>query len=134
MASASSSVPVAENPINHMDLPPIASVGKSLIWTGDVMKFNLSLLKFCFERTVDFESLKANDFDIEEPFVNQAWKRYFEMLNGPIYANMVKEFWMKSYVFDAVSARMEEEQLVLKDTSLKGKSREEMGLKVFNGT
>ncbi|MCI66979.1 NBS-containing resistance-like protein, partial [Trifolium medium] len=47
---------------------------------------------------------------------------------------MVKEFWMKSFVFDDVSARMEEEHFVLKDPSLNGKSREEMGLKAFNGT
>ncbi|MCI51516.1 hypothetical protein A2U01_0072760, partial [Trifolium medium] len=47
---------------------------------------------------------------------------------------MVKEFWMKAEVFDEVSARMEEEEKVRKDSSLKGKSRSEMGLKEFNGT
>ncbi|MCI41604.1 60S ribosomal protein L24, partial [Trifolium medium] len=47
---------------------------------------------------------------------------------------MVKEFWMKAQVFDEVSARMEEEELVRKDPKLKGKSREEMGLNKFTGT
>ncbi|MCI47991.1 hypothetical protein A2U01_0069234, partial [Trifolium medium] len=73
MASASSSAPVVQNPLNPMDLPPIASVGKSLIFTGDVMKFNINLLKFCYDKMVDFESLKANGFDVEELFTNQGW-------------------------------------------------------------
>ncbi|MCI57149.1 hypothetical protein A2U01_0078400, partial [Trifolium medium] len=37
-------------------------------------------------------------------------------------------------VFDEVSARMEEEEAIRKDPSLKGKSREEMGLNPFSGT
>ncbi|MCI56581.1 hypothetical protein A2U01_0077832, partial [Trifolium medium] len=56
------------------------------------------------------------------------------MLNGPIYTRMVKEFWMKAEVFDELSARMEEEELVRKNPTLKGKSREEMGLNPFSGT
>ncbi|MCI66962.1 60S ribosomal protein L24, partial [Trifolium medium] len=41
---------------------------------------------------------------------------------------------MKAEVFDEVSARMEEEELIRKDPRLKGKSRNEMGLSDFNGT
>ncbi|MCI80029.1 NADH-ubiquinone oxidoreductase chain, partial [Trifolium medium] len=44
------------------------------------------------------------------------------MLNDPIYTTLVKEFWMKAQVFDDVSARMEEEEAIRKDPSLKGKS------------
>ncbi|MCI15418.1 cullin-like protein, partial [Trifolium medium] len=131
---ASSSAPVGQNPLNSMDLPPIATIGKSLIYTGDVMQFNIGLLKLRPEKMVDFESLKINGFDFEELFTNQGWKRYFDMPNGPIYTNMVKEFWMKAYVYDKIAARTEEEQLILKDPSLKGKSRAEMGLNTFNGT
>ncbi|MCI47587.1 cullin-like protein, partial [Trifolium medium] len=67
-------------------------------------------------------------------FVKQGWKRYFDMLNGPIYTRMVKEFWMKAAVFDDVSARMEEEEAIRKDPKLQGKSRAEMGLSEFTGT
>ncbi|MCI68374.1 cullin-like protein, partial [Trifolium medium] len=74
------------------------------------MKFNFGLLKLRPEKMVDFESLKVNEFDIEGLFIKQGWKRYFDMLNGPIYTRMVKEFWMKAEVFDEVSARMEEEE------------------------
>ncbi|MCI40549.1 cullin-like protein, partial [Trifolium medium] len=83
---------------------------------------------------VDFESLKVNDFDIEDLFIKQGWKRYFEMLNGPIYTRMVKEFWMNAQVFDEVAARMEEEEAIRKDPKLQGKSRAEMGLNKFTGT
>ncbi|MCI22255.1 cullin-like protein, partial [Trifolium medium] len=93
----SSSVRV-DNPLNPLDLPPIATLGKSLIVTGDVMNFNFCTLKIHPERMVDFESLKANDFDIEDLFIKQGWKRYFKMLNGPIYSRLVKEFWMKAQV------------------------------------
>ncbi|MCI30135.1 cullin-like protein, partial [Trifolium medium] len=98
------------------------------------MDFNESVLKFWYDRMVDFKSLKANDFDVEELFINQGWKRYFEMLNGPIYTKMVKEFWMKSTVYDDLSVTMEVDQIVLNDPSLKGKTRQEMGLKEYNGT
>ncbi|MCI86525.1 hypothetical protein A2U01_0107806, partial [Trifolium medium] len=58
MASKASSSAPAVNPLNPLDLPPIATLGKSLIITGDVMKYNLCLLKLRPEKMVDFESLK----------------------------------------------------------------------------
>ncbi|MCI92673.1 hypothetical protein A2U01_0113970, partial [Trifolium medium] len=42
---ASSSAPVTQNPLNPLNLPPIATIGKSLIVAGDTMKFNFGLLK-----------------------------------------------------------------------------------------
>ncbi|MCH82653.1 hypothetical protein A2U01_0003464, partial [Trifolium medium] len=127
MVSASSSA--VQNPLNPLGLPQIISIGKSFLVTGDVMQFDPSLLKFCYDKMVDFESLKVNGFDVEELFLNQGWKRYFEMLNSPIFTKLIKEFWMKSKVYDDLATRMEEEHIVLKDPSLKGKTRQEMGLK-----
>ncbi|MCI43007.1 hypothetical protein A2U01_0064244, partial [Trifolium medium] len=37
------------------------------------------------EQPVDFEALKANDFDVEKFFKDQGWLKYFDMLNGPVY-------------------------------------------------
>ncbi|MCH84757.1 hypothetical protein A2U01_0005593 [Trifolium medium] len=132
MATASSSS--VENPLNPLGLPQIMTIGSSLLIIENVMQFNDSLLKFCYDKMVDFESLKENNFYVEELFFNQGWKRYFEMLNGPIFTNLVKEFWMKSKVYDDLAARIEEEHIVLKDPSLNGKTRKEMGLKEYNGT
>ncbi|MCI64604.1 hypothetical protein A2U01_0085862, partial [Trifolium medium] len=41
----STSAPIVQNPLNPMDLPPIATIEKSLIYTGDVMQFNIGLIK-----------------------------------------------------------------------------------------
>ncbi|MCI83121.1 hypothetical protein A2U01_0104396, partial [Trifolium medium] len=62
MASIASSSGTEVNPLNPLDLSPIATLGKSLIVTKDVMKYNYCLLKLRSEKMVDFESLKANDF------------------------------------------------------------------------
>ncbi|MCI50867.1 60S ribosomal protein L24, partial [Trifolium medium] len=40
---------------------------------------------------------------------------------------------MKAEVYDEVSARMEEEELIRNDPKMKGKTREEMGLSKFSG-
>ncbi|MCI72160.1 hypothetical protein A2U01_0093423, partial [Trifolium medium] len=55
---ASSSTPATQ--LNPLNLPPIATLGKSLIVIEDVMKFNFCTLKLRPEKMVDFESLKVN--------------------------------------------------------------------------
>ncbi|MCI94889.1 hypothetical protein A2U01_0116187, partial [Trifolium medium] len=40
----STSAQPTQNPLNPLNLPPIATVGKSLICTGDTMKFNIGLI------------------------------------------------------------------------------------------
>ncbi|MCH96520.1 hypothetical protein A2U01_0017507, partial [Trifolium medium] len=132
--ASSSTQPSTQNPLNLLDLPPIATIYKSLIVMEDTYVFNIGLLKLRPERMVDFESLKINGFDFEEMFTAQGWNKYFDMLNGPIYTRMVKEFWMKAHVFDKVSARMEEEKAIKENPSLAGKTRAEMGLCDFNET
>ncbi|MCI39467.1 hypothetical protein A2U01_0060699, partial [Trifolium medium] len=42
---ASSSAQSTQNPMNPLNLPPIASMGKSLIVTEDTCVFNIGLLK-----------------------------------------------------------------------------------------
>ncbi|MCI39029.1 hypothetical protein A2U01_0060258, partial [Trifolium medium] len=75
---ASTSAPVVNHPLNPLYLPPIVTIGKSLIIAGDTMKFNFGLIKLHPEKMVDFESLKVNDFEIEDLFIKQGWKRYFD--------------------------------------------------------
>ncbi|PNX55692.1 hypothetical protein L195_g049322, partial [Trifolium pratense] len=83
---------------------------------------------------VDFEGLKANNFNVEPYFVKQGWKRYFDMLNGPVYPELLKHFWMKAKIFTKYEAKQEEQQAIERNPSLKGKSRKEMGLIEFTGT
>ncbi|PNX68453.1 cullin-like protein, partial [Trifolium pratense] len=71
---------------------------------GNEMEFSESLLTLLPEKIVDFESLKANGFNVKPYFTSQGWDKYFEMLNGPIYPDLLKHFWMKAKVFTKVEA------------------------------
>ena len=53
---------------------------------------------------------------------------YFEMLNGPTFVTLVKDFWVRAEVYDVDAAKDEELKAVIKDPSLKGKTMKEMGL------
>jgi len=59
---------------------------------------------------------------------------YFDMLNGPTYVKLVKDFWVRAKVYDVDAAKAEELQAVARDPSLKGKTRKEMGLEPFRQT
>ncbi|XP_050902864.1 uncharacterized protein LOC127115328 [Lathyrus oleraceus] len=52
-------------------------------------------------------------------------------MNGPTYPYLVKDLWVRAKLFDEFAASVELRLLVEKDSSLKGKSREEVGLKKF---
>ena len=47
---------------------------------------------------------------------------YFEMLNGPTYLTLVKDFWIRAEVYDVDAAKEEELKAVIKDPSLRGKT------------
>ncbi|WJX33618.1 hypothetical protein P8452_21807 [Trifolium repens] len=90
-------------------------------------------MEFLTEKFVDFESLKVNGIDIKEPFYDQQWGNYFEMLNGFVYFDIVKYLWNKAYVFDKFDADEEVRKMVEKDNSLRGKTRVQLGLRPFKG-
>ena len=55
------------------------------------------------------------------------------MLSGPTYLSLVRHFWVRAQLYDQKAAQLELEEKVLIDPSLKGKTREEMGLEPFRG-
>ncbi|KAK2451200.1 hypothetical protein QL285_010271 [Trifolium repens] len=55
------------------------------------------------------------------------------MLNGFVYYDIVKYFWQKATVFDRISADEEVRKMVEKDSSLRGKTRKELGLRPYRG-
>jgi len=59
---------------------------------------------------------------------------YFDMLNGPTFEKLVKDFWVRAEVYDLEAAKTEELLAVTKDPSLRGKTRKEMGLEPFRHT
>ncbi|PNY08865.1 hypothetical protein L195_g005402 [Trifolium pratense] len=103
-------------------------------YTGNEMKFHDSLLTLLMEKMVDFEVLKVNNFDVESYFLKQGWKRYFDMLNGPVYPDLLKHFWMKARVFTKSEAELEEKMVVANNPSLLGKTRGETRLMEFTET
>ncbi|KAK2374420.1 hypothetical protein QL285_075384 [Trifolium repens] len=91
-------------------------------------------MEFFPECMVDFESLKANGIDIKDLFYDQQWQNYFEMLNGFIYYDIVRNFWNKASAYDQTAAKEEVRKMIEKNESLKGKTRAQMGLRSFRGT
>ncbi|KAK2361357.1 hypothetical protein QL285_086517 [Trifolium repens] len=90
-------------------------------------------MEFLTEKFVDFESLKLNDIDIQKLFYDQQWGNYFDMLNGFVYYDIVKNFWNKATIFDEFNAEEEVRKMVAKDKSLKGKTRVQLGSRPFKG-
>jgi len=69
--------------------------------------------------------------DMDALMATQEMFPYFDMLNGPTYVNLVKDFWVSAEVYDLEAAKAEELQAVTRDPSLRGKTRKEMGLEPF---
>ena len=44
---------------------------------------------------------------------------YFEMLNGPTFVTLVKDFWVRAEIYDVDAAKDEELKAVIRDPSLK---------------
>jgi len=86
------------------------------------------------ESPVDFASLNRNGMDMDALIAAQEMFPYFEMLNGPTYVTLVKDFWVRAEVYDVDATKAEELQDVTRDPSLKGKTRKEMGLESFKQT
>ncbi|KAK2423368.1 hypothetical protein QL285_033824 [Trifolium repens] len=132
--AARSSNEIVQEPFNPT-LPPIIDLNSedNLVYQHNQTNAGPDAYDFYTEKFVDFESLKANGIDIQNLFFDQKWENYFEMLNGFVYYDIVKYFWQKAKVYDRASADEEYKKLVAKNKSLKGKTRQELGLKPYRG-
>ncbi|KAI5418243.1 hypothetical protein KIW84_042751 [Lathyrus oleraceus] len=50
-------------------------------------------LEVLCESLVDFNNMKRNGVDLTEELHQQGWENYFQRLYGPVYPNLIKEFW-----------------------------------------
>ncbi|XP_058784253.1 uncharacterized protein LOC131659026 [Vicia villosa] len=50
-------------------------------------------LEVLCELMVDFENLQARNFNIKTNMLVQGWANYFDRLIGPVYPDLVKDFW-----------------------------------------
>ncbi|KAK2382130.1 hypothetical protein QL285_069683 [Trifolium repens] len=125
---------IVQRPFNPV-LPPVIDLSSQarLVFKDNVTDAGPESFEFVTEKFVDFESFKVNGIDIQSLFYDQQWKNYFEMLNGFVYYDIVKYFWQKATIFDKFSADEEVRKMVEKDSSLKGKTRSQLGLRPYKG-
>jgi len=110
------------------------NTGSSYVIKPKTMAIPLESFEVQVESPVDFASLKRNGMNLDALMGAQQLYAYFNMLNGPTYVKLVKDFWVKAEVYDIDAAKVEELQAVARDPSLKGKTRKEMGLEPFRQT
>jgi len=79
--------------------------------------------EFQSESPVDFASLKRNGMELESLIAVQELFPYFDMLNGPTYVTLVKDFWIRAEVYDVEAALDEEDKAMIRNSSLRGKTR-----------
>ncbi|MCH85831.1 hypothetical protein A2U01_0006683, partial [Trifolium medium] len=114
---------------------PINTISKKSCFTKNkTINIDYDDFELVMEQPVDFEALKANGYDVKEFFKNQGWLKYFDMLNGPVYPVLVKDFWPRCEVIEQVDADREYKNKVAEDPENKGKSRTDLGLREFKET
>ncbi|KAK2396377.1 hypothetical protein QL285_058034 [Trifolium repens] len=125
---------IVQQPFNP-ELPPVIDLNSqaSFVEPDNTNDCGREGMEFVTEKFVDFESLKVNDIDIKDLFYDQQWGNYFDMLNGFVYYDIVKNFWSKAYVVDKFAADEEVRKLVAENKSFKGKTRAQLGLRPFKG-
>src|SRR3954467_6617816 len=55
-------------------------------------------LEVLCESAVDINNLKANGFQWDARILEQGWSKYLDRLVGPIYPELVKDFWVHATV------------------------------------
>jgi len=98
------------------------------------MRLEESELAVQVESPVDFLSLAHHGCELRNFFQAQDLDGYFYMLSVPTYENLIKHFWVRVEVYDVHAVNVEEHEKVLIDPSLKGKTKEQLGLKPFTCT
>ncbi|KAK2450666.1 hypothetical protein QL285_009778 [Trifolium repens] len=125
---------IVQEPFNPELIPVIDLTSKaSFVDRPPSTDCGREAMEFLTEKFVDFESLKLNGVDIQDLFFDQKWENYFNMLNGFVYYDIVKNFWHKAYIFDKFAADEEVRKMVKENKALKGKTRAQLGLRPFRG-
>jgi len=108
------------------------NTGSSYVIKPKTMVIPFESFEVQVESPVNF--VKRNGMNLDALMGSQQLYAYFNMLNGPTYVKVVKDFWVTAEVYDLDAAKIEEHQAVARDPSLKGKIRKKMGLEPFRQT
>ncbi|CAK8572985.1 unnamed protein product [Lathyrus sativus] len=60
----------------------------------------IELLSVISEYNVDFGDFTIHGFDFSKTVEFQGWKPYFDLLKGPTFPELVKEFWKNAYIMN----------------------------------
>ncbi|KAK2457599.1 hypothetical protein QL285_004853 [Trifolium repens] len=104
-------------------------------FTKDQRPYKYDKLNVAIENPVDLESIRVNGFaEVVHLYKKQGLEYYFDLLNGPTYTEMVKEFWMKASVItrDVYDKKVKEK--MKENPEFKERTPEEMGLRSFIST
>lgn len=71
-------------------------------------------MKLVTEKSVDFESFKVNKFSLKKHFKHQGWLHFLDMLNGPCYPLLVKDFRVRAQVLDKLFTDAEIKKVKIK--------------------
>ncbi|KAK2429448.1 hypothetical protein QL285_027886 [Trifolium repens] len=104
-------------------------------FSKDQRPYKYDDLNLAIENPVDLDGLRVNGFaNVVNLFKRQGLEYYFDLLNGPIYTEMVKEFWMKATIINKDMYVQRIKNMVEENPELQGKTPEQMGLKPFTST
>ncbi|KAK2422560.1 hypothetical protein QL285_033087 [Trifolium repens] len=101
----------------------------------DQRPYKYDELNVAIENPVDLESIRVNGFaEVVHLYKKQGLEYYFDLLNGPTYTEMVKEFWMKASVItrDVYDRKVKEK--MKENPEFNERTPEEMGLRSFIST
>ncbi|WJX45346.1 NADH:ubiquinone reductase (H(+)-translocating) [Trifolium repens] len=101
----------------------------------DQRPYKYDELNVAIENPVDLESIRVNGFaEVVHLYKKQGLEYYFDLLNGPTYTEMVKEFWMKASVITRDVYNKKVREKIEENPEFKERTPEEMGLRSFFST
>ncbi|KAK2415967.1 hypothetical protein QL285_038404 [Trifolium repens] len=104
-------------------------------FTKDQRPYKYDELNVAIENPVDLESIRVNGFaEVVHLYKKQGLEYYFDLLNGPTYTEMVKEFWMKASVITRDVYNKKVREKMEENPEFKDRTPEEMGLRSFIST
>ncbi|KAK2368409.1 hypothetical protein QL285_081606 [Trifolium repens] len=105
------------------------------VFAKDQRSYRYEDLNLAIENPVDLEGLRVNGFpEVVDLFKKQGMYYYFNVMNGPTYTELVKEFWMKASVITKDKYIQRIKDMIKEKPELEGKTPKEMGLKPFVST
>jgi len=81
-----------------MDSSTSSSRQVSASLKGRTMKILERELKLVKDFIVDFDSFAKNGYNMRYEFNKHGWMSFFDVLNGPCYTTLVKDFWVRAEI------------------------------------